>query len=293
MEATPLPPRIRHRDTPEPSPRSESPRSRDDKDATGARAARRIADRDGTGDGGGQTRACGWNDGGPVGGAWAFLLALTAIAGGVDAVGYLGLGRIFTANMTGNTVQLGIALARADGGQALRTGVALGGFALGVALGARLAARHPRGQLWSWSIGAVLAAELATIAAVALAWWALGPATIAAAPLAAIAALALAMGLQSAAARRLGVQGVATTYVTGTLVAVVAGVAGQRRGERREEAAPPPNLGGQATGWAIYALGAAGGALLADRWPVVALMPPLLALGLTIAGAAIAARPRR
>jgi hypothetical protein len=38
------------------------------------------------------------------------MLALTFTTGIVDAVGYLGLDRVFTANMTGNVVILGMAL---------------------------------------------------------------------------------------------------------------------------------------------------------------------------------------
>jgi uncharacterized membrane protein YoaK (UPF0700 family) len=39
------------------------------------------------------------------------LMALTAVSGLVDAVSYLGLGHVFTANMTGNVVVLGFAAA--------------------------------------------------------------------------------------------------------------------------------------------------------------------------------------
>jgi len=43
------------------------------------------------------------------------LVALTLVSGLVDAVCYLGLGRVFTANMTGNIVVLGFAAAGAPG----------------------------------------------------------------------------------------------------------------------------------------------------------------------------------
>src|SRR5437868_15296221 len=43
------------------------------------------------------------------------LLALTFTTGLVDAVSYLGLGRVFTANMTGNVVLLGFGVAGAGG----------------------------------------------------------------------------------------------------------------------------------------------------------------------------------
>ena len=39
------------------------------------------------------------------------LLVLTAVSGTVDAVSYLGLGHVFTANMTGNVVLLAFAAA--------------------------------------------------------------------------------------------------------------------------------------------------------------------------------------
>jgi uncharacterized membrane protein YoaK (UPF0700 family) len=42
------------------------------------------------------------------------LLTLTAAAGSADAVSYLGLGRVFTANMTGNLVLLGWRSVRAS-----------------------------------------------------------------------------------------------------------------------------------------------------------------------------------
>lgn len=37
------------------------------------------------------------------------LLLLACAAGAIDAISYLGLGRVFTANMTGNTVLLSLA----------------------------------------------------------------------------------------------------------------------------------------------------------------------------------------
>ncbi|HMC05510.1 MAG TPA: YoaK family protein, partial [Actinomycetota bacterium] len=61
----------------------------------------------------------------------ALVLGLTLVAGCTDAISYLGLGRVFTANMTGNTVLLGVAVAQRDAGAAARSAAALGGFVLG------------------------------------------------------------------------------------------------------------------------------------------------------------------
>jgi uncharacterized membrane protein YoaK (UPF0700 family) len=62
------------------------------------------------------------------------LLALTAVTGLVDAVSYLALGHTFTANMTGNVVFLGFALARVPGLSVARSGAALAAAATVAAL---------------------------------------------------------------------------------------------------------------------------------------------------------------
>lgn len=73
----------------------------------------------------------------------AMLASLSLAAGCVDAVCYLGLGQVFVANMTGNTVLLGLAIGQADGRNVLQSGTALVGFVLGVAAGAAIVERGP------------------------------------------------------------------------------------------------------------------------------------------------------
>ena len=73
------------------------------------------------------------------------LVMLSLAAGCVDAVGFLGLGQIFVANMTGNTVLLGLALGQAEGQAALRAVVALAGFVAGVGAGAAILGREQGG----------------------------------------------------------------------------------------------------------------------------------------------------
>src|SRR4051794_21436442 len=63
------------------------------------------------------------------------LLILTFTTGLVDAVSYLGLGRVFTANMTGNIVFLGFGIAGSGGLPVLAPLVSLGAFLLGAAGG--------------------------------------------------------------------------------------------------------------------------------------------------------------
>lgn len=59
------------------------------------------------------------------------LIVLTAVSGLVDAVSYLGLGHVFTANMTGNVVLLGFAAAGASGFSATACLTSLGAFLVG------------------------------------------------------------------------------------------------------------------------------------------------------------------
>src|SRR5881275_3069934 len=68
------------------------------------------------------------------------LLALTVVTGLVDAFSYLVLGHVFVANMTGNVVFLGFALAGAAGFSISALLSALGAFCLGVLAGG---AEHP------------------------------------------------------------------------------------------------------------------------------------------------------
>ena len=77
----------------------------------------------------------------------ALLLALTVLAGVVDATSILRLGHVFVATMTGNLVFIGLAVAGAKGFSVVTPALALGGFVIGVLIGGRAseAARSHRG----------------------------------------------------------------------------------------------------------------------------------------------------
>src|ERR1700685_4258130 len=65
----------------------------------------------------------------------ALLLLMTTTTGIVDAVSILSLGRVFVANMTGNVVFVGFALAGARGFSLAASLFALGGFLFGALAG--------------------------------------------------------------------------------------------------------------------------------------------------------------
>ena len=69
------------------------------------------------------------------------LLGLSGVSEIVDAVSFLGLGHIFTANMTGNIVFLVFAIGGTTGVSAGRSMTAVGAFACGAVCGGRMNTR--------------------------------------------------------------------------------------------------------------------------------------------------------
>src|SRR5699024_7892456 len=68
----------------------------------------------------------------------AMLLVLTFSTGMVAAIGYLGFGKVFTGNLAGNVVILGMGLAGAEDVPVLRPPLALVFLLLGAALAGRI-----------------------------------------------------------------------------------------------------------------------------------------------------------
>jgi uncharacterized membrane protein YoaK (UPF0700 family) len=198
----------------------------------------------------------------------SLMLALTFGTGIVDAVGYLGLDRVFTGNMTGNVVILGMAVVGADDLPVLGPLLALVGFLGGAALGGRVL-RGTTGT-WTtrsvWLFAAVGVVELA-LAGVVLAYDEHPPEPAA---LVVTTLLGAAMGLQAATARVVAVKDVTTVVVTSTLTGLAAdSVLGSGKGG---------GSGRRALAVVLITLGAAAGALLL-RWH--------LAAGLVLAGAVV------
>jgi uncharacterized membrane protein YoaK (UPF0700 family) len=150
----------------------------------------------------------------------ALLLALTVATGLIDAVSILALGRVFVANMTGNVVFIGFALAGASGFSLTASLSALAGFLVGAAAGGWVAGRFAdhRGRLLS----AITGAELTLVLAALVVAVAAGAHPGAAARNGIAALTALAMGGQNAVVRELKVFDLTTTVLTMTLTAIAA-----------------------------------------------------------------------
>jgi uncharacterized membrane protein YoaK (UPF0700 family) len=203
------------------------------------------------------------------------LFALTFVTGLVDAVSVLGLGRVFTANMTGNVVFLGFAAAGSPGWSVARPALALLTFCAGALIGGRIGTRIGVEAWRPPTVIAVGAEAVLLLMAAALA--AGGGVDLVAQPgrlYTVMALTAVAMGMRNAVVRKLAVPDLTTTVLTLTLTGL---------------AADSPLAGGQGARWsrrlasvALMFAGAAAGAWLAAR--SVAL--PLAAAGLISAACA-------
>ena len=147
------------------------------------------------------------------------LVVLTVVTGLVDAVSYLALGHVFVANMTGNVVFLGFALAGASDFSIPASLIAIAAFLGGALAGGRLGSSI--GQHRSRFLAIAILVNLGLIGA-ALAVSAIAKVDASLVQYGLIALLALAMGLQNATARALAVPDLTTTVLTLTLTGLAA-----------------------------------------------------------------------
>lgn len=147
----------------------------------------------------------------------AILILLTLGTGLVDATSILGLGRVFVANMTGNIVFIGFALAGAPGFSLWGSVVALVAFLVGASLGGVFVHRFAghRGRLLR---NALVVQSVLVLMALLGALSGPGPAV----SLAIVAGTAVALGIQNAVVRHLAVPDLTTTVLTMTLTGIAA-----------------------------------------------------------------------
>ncbi|MGC1760425.1 MAG: YoaK family protein, partial [Candidatus Cybelea sp.] len=160
---------------------------------------------------------------------------LSFTAGCVDAIAFLRLGNVFTANMTGNTVLLGIAIASRLG--SLSNSLGIGPPLLAIAafvIGAGVTLPVFRAGFDARRAGLLVLAEAVLVAFAGTAFAIFNGQWVVAL---CIALVSFAMGAQSIIASKAGIPGISTTYVTGTLVTAVTRLfARGPRDERRRDA---------------------------------------------------------
>ncbi|QCP00869.1 DUF1275 domain-containing protein [Arthrobacter sp. 24S4-2] len=145
------------------------------------------------------------------------MMALTFVTGALDAVGYIGLDRIFTGNMTGNVVILGMAAAGGEGLHILGPALALVAFTLGAAIAGAVLRRQTSG--WNTRVTILLTTGTAVLIASGLFLTTADtqPEWI---RIAIACAISVQMGSQALIARFLAVKDMTTVVVTSTLASL-------------------------------------------------------------------------
>lgn len=188
-------------------------------------------------------------------------ILLAWLAGWIDAAGFLRLNGLFFSFMSGNTTQLGIAIASGKWSTVFLIASIVALFVFGVFSGE-----------WAAAIGSrplVLGAESVLLWMGAAANWFEPSSSVVLVP------LVLAMGIQNASVRRASGIAVSLTYVTGTLVHLGRKMFEASRGAIRWRAALP-----YAAMWGSFLAGAVTGALAWQHWRVAAVATPAATVSL-------------
>jgi uncharacterized membrane protein YoaK (UPF0700 family) len=153
----------------------------------------------------------------------SILLSMTAVTGMVDAVSFLALGHVFTANMTGNVVLLGFAIGGAADLSAAGSLIALICFALGALVGGRMT-RTMIPQIPGPTLARALVTEtiLFFLAAAVSVGFTTPYADHRQKILSVIALTAVAMGLRNSVVRKLAIPDLTTTVLTLTITGLAA-----------------------------------------------------------------------
>ncbi len=225
----------------------------------------------------------------------AVALSLTSIGGFVDAVGYIALFQIFTANMSGNSVHIGMYLGQHDWPNLLRPLSAVVSYFVGVVLTRitiQIAGRNGIRRIASFT----LATEALLLLFFARATPAMHLGQIVGqhspAYFALVALLAFSMGVQTATLTQVGTLTIYTTFVTGALIKLTEsftrvlfwaydtlsqkGISDiVKLAPRQKDVLEGVML---ASTWTCYVLGAALGTISKQRWELRALYVPVAAL---------------
>ncbi|GAB6844104.1 uncharacterized membrane protein YoaK (UPF0700 family) [Methylorubrum rhodinum] len=208
-----------------------------------------------------------------------FGVVLTAMAGFVDALGFIRLGGLYTSLMSGNTTQMAVALGHGEPIHAVLPALLIAAFLVGAVTGGALAALTPA----RWVTPAVLAFE--TVAVTAALVTAVEGARLGIAAL----FLALAMGGQNAVLAHVQGFRAGTTFITGALFSF-----GQKAALALAGRGPRFGWFGDAAVWIALLAGAVAGTLAHAHLGVAALAIPAALAGMLCLGAGfvtLASRP--
>ena len=197
------------------------------------------------------------------------ILSLALVAGHIAAVGFLDLGGLYIAPMTGNTVQLGIAAVRGQWPHVAILAATLGAFFCGGVVASYVRRRLPRPPFELIIMAAlVLAAQVARSG--------LASPTAIELPL-----LAASMAMQGATISRFGGLPIQTIVVTNNLLKCADAIAGRylahhADAQSKSERPSTADVVLPACAWIGYALGGGAGALAVLHFELPLVLPALL-----------------
>ena len=187
----------------------------------------------------------GWN-------SRSLLLLLCMTAGFTDTYFYV-KEKVFPANMTGNTVELAIAIGKHNWADSAAPAVALLGFIIGTVIGAFILDKEKAGAAEQLVIRHVLYSEIIILFALQLII------DIEAVPHKLILVLlpSIAMGLQGVAVSHLGVKGISTITLTNTITATFNNLVYKEMAERRKQPEATFRIALFVWAWSSFVAGAA------------------------------------
>jgi uncharacterized membrane protein YoaK (UPF0700 family) len=216
----------------------------------------------------------------------AIAVLLTIGTAATDVVSFTRLGSVFASVMTSNIVFLGLAAAQKSATLATHAAVSFAGYVIGVAAVSRLV-RAGRGgaaieKPWSRRIAAALVAETGVFVIFTIGWEVTGTKPAGGAQLFLLAIATIAMGMQSAVVVAMGISGVSTTYMTGTLTTLIEAIA-----------SPDPRKGADARRAIVLLALVAGAGLSGLMLAVVPAAVPAIPFAVLIGVIGIGAGPLR
>ncbi len=234
-------------------------------------------------------------------GKLATAFTLTAVGGFVDAVGYIALFEIFTANMSGNSVHVGMYLGKADWPDLLRPLCAIVSYVVGMGMTrvtVEAAGRAGVRRIASFTLA--VEAVLLILFARATPAMHLGQIVDLQSPVyfMLVALLAFSMGVQTATLTHIGALTIYTTFVTGTLTKLTESFTRSLfwAYDLWRQSRPISDIVGLAprqrdvqdgatllATWVCYVAGAAIGTVLKQRWELRSLYVPVAVLLVFIA----------
>ena len=146
----------------------------------------------------------------------------TVITGLIDAISYLALGHVFTANMTGNVVLLALAVGGAPGLSIMRSLAALIAFFIGAVIGGRGANRYSELARPNWVTTILIVESALLLAATLVAINFRDPSTSIFEVYSIILLTAFAMGIRNATVRKMAIPDITTTVLTLTITGLAA-----------------------------------------------------------------------